>query len=75
MAGRRREKGKGDKIKREHGNDRKEVGERRKVGWRGGIAGERQFVGICKVGGASSLSAPLDKHRFAYDRHFAGSII
>lgn len=22
-----------------------------------------------------SLSTPLDKHRFAYDRHFAGSII
>ena len=38
-------------------------------------AEEGRFAGICKVVGASSLSTPLDKHRFAYDRHFAGSII
>lgn len=30
--------------------------------------------GVCEVG-ARPLSPPSDKHRFAYDRHFAGSII
>lgn len=30
--------------------------------------------GVCEVG-ARPLSPSPDKHRFAYDRHFAGSII
>lgn len=30
--------------------------------------------GVCEVD-ARPLSPPPDKHRFAYDRHFAGSII
>lgn len=30
--------------------------------------------GVCEVG-VRPLSLPPDKHRFAYDRHFAGSII
>lgn len=39
--------------------------------------GEEEADGVwqrCEVG-ARPLSPPLDKHRFAYDRHFAGSII
>lgn len=30
--------------------------------------------GVCEFG-VRPLSLPPDKHRFAYDRHFAGSII
>lgn len=58
-----------EKGTRLRGNaERQKRRDRKKVN----VTGE--YGGICKVG-ASSLSAPLDKHRFAYDRHFAGSII